>query len=262
MAVETSLLSSTNNSTCSLPLASSTLSEYVLQMGGLPRPNPPAHIHSTTFAGKTQQRWAGNDVCSQNLARLSKKRHVIILLMFCERRGLRTPQPPAHFLGQLLSKQIFARLSKRKRFAVLFDVLQMGRGLHHPQPPGSYLYRYIRRQDLAALSSKRHALAKPRKAQQEATCSQLNVLQMGGAALPTPAHFFLGSFWASKSLQNLARSNALPSYSMGGGCAPPNPPLIFIAPHSQARPSSAEQETTCSRKTQQRSARSDMFSSY
>ena len=38
--------------------------------------------------------------------------------------------------------------------------------------------------------------------------------------------------------------------------------LICIAPHSKARPSSAEQETTCSRKTQHSSARSDMFSSY
>ena len=37
---------------------------------------------------------------------------------------------------------------------------------------------------------------------------------------------------------------------LGGGAAtPPTPPLIFIVPHSQARPSSAEQETTCSRKT-------------
>ena len=30
----------------------------------------------------------------------------------------------------------------------------------------------------------------------------------------------------------------------GGAAPPPTPPLIFIAPHSQARPSSAEQETT------------------
>ena len=49
---------------------------------------------------------------------------------------------------------------------------------------------------------------------------------------------------------------------MGGAAPPPTPALIFIAPHSQARPSSAEQETTCSRKTWQISARSDMFSSY
>ena len=32
---------------------------------------------------------------------------------------------------------------------------------------------------------------------------------------------------------------------MGGVAPPPTPPLIFIAPHSQARPSSPEQETTC-----------------
>ena len=92
---------------------------------------------------------------SQNLAKLSKKRHVIILLDV-----LQMGQPPAFFLGQLLSKQIFARLSKKWRFAVLFDVLQMG-----------------------------------------------------------------------------------------GAAPPPTPLLIFIAPHSQARPSSPEQETTCFRKT-------------
>ena len=111
---------------------------------------------------------------SQNLATLSKKRHVLVLLDVLQMAGGCAPaNPSAHFFGQRLSKQLFARLSKKQRFAIRFDVLQMG-----------------------------------------------------------------------------------------GGCTPPNPPLIFVAPHSQARPSSAEQETTCFRKTSQRAARSDMFSSF
>ena len=93
---------------------------------------------------------------SQNLAKLSKKRHVIMLLDVLQMGGAAPPlNPPLVFLGQLLSKQIFARLSKKWRFAILFDVLQMG-----------------------------------------------------------------------------------------GAAPPPTPPLIFVAPLSQARPSSAEQETT------------------
>ena len=45
------------------------------------------------------------------------------------------PNPPAHFFGQLLSKQIFARLSEKQRFAILFDVLQMGEAAPPPTPP-------------------------------------------------------------------------------------------------------------------------------
>ena len=58
--------------------------------------------------------------------------------MFCKGGGAAPPTTPRFFLGQLLSKQIFARLSKKWRFAILFDVLQMG-GLRPPQPP-SHIY--------------------------------------------------------------------------------------------------------------------------
>ena len=55
-----------------------------------------------------------NDMFSQNLAKLSKKRHVLILLDVLQMGGgCAPPNPPAHFFGQLLSKQIFARLSKK-----------------------------------------------------------------------------------------------------------------------------------------------------
>ena len=51
---------------------------------------------------------------SQNLAKLSKKRHVLILLDVLQMEGAAPPPtPPLIFLGQLLSKQIFARLSKK-----------------------------------------------------------------------------------------------------------------------------------------------------
>ena len=80
-------------------------------------------------------------------------------------------------------------------------------------------------QNLAQLSKKRHVLI------------LVDVLQkQGGLPPPQPRAHFLG---------NLARSNALPSHSMfcrwrGGAVPPQTPPLRFIAPHSQARPSSAE----------------------
>ena len=96
---------------------------------------------------------------SQNLAKLSKKRHVIILLDVLQMGGgLRPPQPPAFFLGQLLSKQIFARLSKKWRFAILFDVLQMGGAAPPPSPPLIFIAP--------------HSQARPSSAGQETTCSR------------------------------------------------------------------------------------------
>ena len=56
---------------------------------------------------------------------------------------------------------------------------------------------HIRRQDLAALNKTRHVLAKPSKAQQEATCSHLIrcFANGGGCASPQPpSSFCLGSF--------------------------------------------------------------------
>ena len=64
---------------------------------------------------------------SQNIAKLGKKRHVLILLDVL--------QSPCSFFWQLLSKQIFARLSKKWRFAILFDVLQIGGAAPPPTTP-------------------------------------------------------------------------------------------------------------------------------
>ena len=64
---------------------------------------------------------------------------------------------------------------------------------------------HIRRQDLAALSKKRHVLAKPSQAQQEATCSHRTrcFANGGGCAPPNPpAHFF----WAASEQANLCKT--------------------------------------------------------
>ena len=94
---------------------------------------------------------------SQNLAKLSKKRHVIILLDVLQMGGgCAPPNPPRFFLGQLLSKQIFARLGKKWRFAILFDVLQMGGAAAPPTPPLIFIAPHSQARHLAALSRKRH----------------------------------------------------------------------------------------------------------
>ena len=119
---------------------------------------------------------------------------------------------------------------------------------------GSYVKHHIQRQDLAALSRKRHVLAKPSAAQQEATCSHLlRCFANGGGGLrlpQPPARFF-------------ARSNALPSYSMfckWGGLRPPQPPRSYLSHRIRrqdlaslsgkrlvpAKPSQAQQDATCS----------------
>ena len=107
----------------------------------------------------------------------------------------------------------------------------------------------MRKQDLAALSRKRHVLAKPSKAQQEATCSHLTrcFANGRGCAPPNPPALFFGQLLSKQIFARLSKKYhfaVLFDVLQVGGCAPRKPPLIFIAPHSQARPSSAEQETT------------------
>ena len=96
---------------------------------------------------------------SQNLAKLSKKRHVIMLLDVLQMGGAAAPpNPPLVFLGQLLSKRIFARLSKKWRFAILFDVLQMGGAAPPPTSPLIFIAP--------------HSQARPSSAGQETACSR------------------------------------------------------------------------------------------
>ena len=71
---------------------------------------PPTHIHSTTFAGKTCSA-EQETMFLQNLAKFSKKRHVLILLDVLQMGGT-APFPTSRSFWQLLSKQI-ARLSKK-----------------------------------------------------------------------------------------------------------------------------------------------------
>ena len=146
---------------------------------------------------------------------LSRKRHVLakpskaqqeaacshLIRCFANGAGAAPPQPPAFFLGQLLSKQIFARLSKNWRFAILFDVLQMGGA---PPNPPAHIYSTAFA-GLASLSRKRHVLAKPSKAQQEAACSHLiRCFANGGGAAPPPTPFFL--FGAASEQTSLCKT--------------------------------------------------------
>ena len=117
------------------------------------------------------------------------------------------PQPPRSFFGQLLSKQVFARLSKKSRFAILFDVLQMGR-LAPPNPPAH----------ICSTDSQ----ARPSSAEQETTCSHktyqssskkrhvlilLDVLQMGCSTPPNPPAYLFGQLLSKQVFARLSKKS-------------------------------------------------------
>ena len=138
--------------------------------------------------------------------------------MFCKWGGsCASPNPPLIFFARsnaLPSYSMFCRSG----------------GLRPPQPPRSYLQHRIRRQDLAALSRKRHVLAKPNKAQQEATCYHLIRCFANGGRLrpPQPPAFFLGQLLSKQIFARLSKkwrfAILFDVLQMGGAAPPPNPP--------------------------------------